>query len=96
MNRRKFSGCSSQFKGVCWSRAKKKWTASVSFNRKTYRFGDFDTEEAAARAYDDGIVNLYGEFARFNFPERQDRTRAVLQERIIMLEGTVDALTNRD
>lgn len=66
-NRRKpISGKSSRFKGV--SRRKEpgaKWRMSCAHQVER----EFDTEEAAARAYDEAARRIYGPFARVNFPE---------------------------
>jgi len=56
----------SKYKGV--SRNGSGWTARTKKNGKMYRFGTYKTQEAAARAYDDGVLEIHGEFARLNFP----------------------------
>ncbi len=68
-NRAKPIGCSSRFKGVCYDKKMGKWKASVGSGRKRTYLGAFDEEEEAARAYDRKAVELFGEFARLNFPE---------------------------
>lgn len=58
----------SRYRGVSWSKTKKKWHASISMNRKTLYLGRFTIEEAAARAYDNAAMAYHGEFAVLNFP----------------------------
>lgn len=64
-NRRKKSGAASRYKGV--SEHYGKWSATIWSGRKMW-LGRFDTEEEAARAYDEAARRLHGEFARVNFP----------------------------
>jgi len=69
-NRKKMRGnFSSRFKGVSWISRFRKWRAKISFGGKTIHLGYFKDEEAAARTYDAKAVQLYGEFAKRNFPE---------------------------
>jgi hypothetical protein len=68
-NRRKRSGSYSQFKGVGYRKNRGKWFAEVRFEGKPIWLGFFDDEVEAARAYDRKAVELFGEFARLNFPE---------------------------
>ena len=58
---------SSKFKGVSLHR-NQHWYASIRVNYKTIHLGRFNTEEEAARAYDEAARRLHGEFARVNFP----------------------------
>ena len=63
---RRQGGCSSKFKGVCWDRRVKKWSARVQTGGNSYR-KYFDTEEEAALAYDEMAKEHFGEYARPNF-----------------------------
>jgi hypothetical protein len=65
-------GGSSRFKGASWSRGQ--WRASIRLNYKTVHLGRFNTEEDAARAYDEAARRLHGEFARVNFPRDGERS----------------------
>ena len=56
------------FKGVCWHRQRQKWVAQIAPGGKHVHLGLFDSEEAAARAYDQAAQQFFGEFARLNFP----------------------------
>lgn len=57
----------SGYRGVYWGRGK--WVASIGFQSKTKYLGRFDAPEDAALAYDKAAVELFGEFAKLNFPE---------------------------
>jgi len=59
---------SSSYKGVMWDKARKKWTAKIKHNYIGVFLGRFDTEEEAGRAYDAKARELFGEFAKLNFP----------------------------
>ena len=67
MNARMRSDNPSGFKGVCADRHR--WMARIQLDgRRTY-LGYFATPQEAARAYDEAALSLFGEFARFNFPQ---------------------------
>lgn len=55
------------FKGVCPRR--NGFRAQLQYSGKKVTIGDFPTAEEAARAYDAKAMELYGEFARLNFPK---------------------------
>lgn len=57
----------SRFKGVSRISGSKKWRAYISSGRKQLSLGSFDSEEAAAKAYDHKARELFGKFARPNF-----------------------------
>lgn len=57
----------SGFKGVYSRRGK--FESHISHNRNRYYLGSFLIAEEAARAYDKKAIELFGEFARLNFPE---------------------------
>ena len=65
-NQKKQSGRSSQFKGVSFSKSRGKWEAYIKTDGKKKHLGRFDTEEAAAYAYDLEAFRLFGWFAKLN------------------------------
>ncbi len=76
-NRSKRNGSSSRFLGVNYHKRSRKWTARITFEGERLFLGYFVDEVEAARAYDRKAVELFGDFARLNFPEEwpQERRR---------------------
>ncbi len=70
-NRASMPGSSSRFKGVVLTPTGR-WRAKIRANNVEYRLGTFESEEVAARAYDNSARELHGEFARLNFPDRTE------------------------
>lgn len=65
---RKGKPTSSQYKGVCFDKQRKKWEAYIHpKNRRKRHLGRFESEVDAARAYDKAAKEHFGEFARPNF-----------------------------
>jgi hypothetical protein len=56
------------YKGVWRDKKTGKYHAKICHGDRCYRLGTFDDEADAARAYDRKAVELFGEFARLNFP----------------------------
>lgn len=62
---------SSGFKGVSHSDLSpaRPWRAQIQTGKKFHFLGHFSTPEEAARAYDVKAKEMFGEFAKLNFPE---------------------------
>ena len=62
--------CRSRFKGVRKLRHRpNRWTARISVEGRRLSLGCFQTEEAAAQAYNEAAKNVFGVFARGNVVE---------------------------
>lgn len=61
----------SKYKGVTWNSSALKWVAAIRHNGLLQHLGVFDNEITAALAYDEKAIELFGEFARLNFPLEQ-------------------------
>lgn len=57
-----------RFKGVYLQRKSGRFEAAIHPHGKRMHLGTFSTAEDAARAYDSKAREVYGEFARLNFP----------------------------
>jgi hypothetical protein len=66
INKRRRKTNTSGYKGVCYNG--KYIIARVSANGKSYHLGIFPDKVSAAKAYDIKARELFGEFARLNFP----------------------------
>lgn len=66
----------SRFKGVSWHRYKKHWQVSFRVNKQYHFVGYFRDEIEAARAYNEAILPLAGEFARLNDVQHANHTRS--------------------
>lgn len=62
--------CSSRYKGVMWDKRRCKWQAQISYKGKKIFIGYFNDEKEAAMAYDAKAMELFGEFAAPNFPDK--------------------------
>lgn len=69
-NRPKSSRSSSPYKGVRLANGGPRWRAYIGSKADGQKhLGCFDSAEEAARAYDEAARELWGEYARVNFPE---------------------------
>ncbi len=80
-NQRARRGGTSRFKGVRLDSGTGRWRAEIAAgpkrkngrNSSTIHLGLFDTESAAAEAYDAAARKHFGEFAAVNFPKPGER-----------------------
>ena len=67
-NARKRQGGTSPYKGTFRPAGRTRWFASIWVNGRNRRLGTFATEIEAALAYDMAALEVFGEYACFNFP----------------------------
>ena len=80
MSRNNTSG----YKGVSLVKASGKWYAAIQHNGKTFNLGLYVEKDDAARAYDAKARELFGDFARCNFPlEGEEGVRRTIEMRDI-------------
>ena len=65
-NIRRHKKFSSRFKGVSWSGKDQFWDASITVDGKSIFLGLFSSEIQAARAYNEGALKHFDEFASLN------------------------------
>jgi hypothetical protein len=69
MNQSSTKGSSSKFIGVSWSNDREKWCAMISPKGRAIPLGRYNSEIAAANAYDTAAKEYFGAFAHLNFPK---------------------------
>jgi hypothetical protein len=72
-NVRTQASSTSGFKGVNHYKRTGRWRAHITVGGVHRHLGYFDTPEEAALAYDRAALEHFGEYARLNFPERNDQ-----------------------
>lgn len=65
--RRNKQNTTSQFKGVSWHKQRGKWRAYLRINYRQHSLGLFQSEIAAAKAYDRAALREFRQFAVTNF-----------------------------
>src|SRR5438046_10138236 len=66
-NRRKNKkNTSSKYKGVTWDKKSSVWRAQITNNKKHIHLRFFNTEEEAAKPYNEAAKKYFGEYARLN------------------------------
>jgi hypothetical protein len=67
-NRKPNTGCMSAYKGVAWHKRSGTWQVRYRHNGRQIVVGFFADEIEAARAYDEAVMAIHGEFALPNLP----------------------------
>lgn len=57
----------SGFKGVYFDASRNKWRAKINLSGKQIHLGQYVTKEEAAKAYDKGALEYFGEYAKLNY-----------------------------
>lgn len=61
----------SHYKGVTWDKRRRKWKAQIGINQHMFSLGRFADQIDAAKAYDKAALAQWGEFAKLNFPQKE-------------------------
>ena len=65
-NRTKMKNASSQYKGVSYNKASKKWACYIKLNQVKYNLGFYDTEKEAALLYNKFAKMLFSKHSKLN------------------------------
>ena len=68
LNRPPSKANKSGYKGVSFDKSSGKWLAQIEVGGRNKHLGRHPTAEEAAKAYDDGVQNFYGNDVYLNFP----------------------------
>lgn len=66
----------SKYKGLSQDRRDNSWNVRIGFNNKRIHVGWFKDEIEAAKAYDNKAKELFGDFAKLNFPQDESLQRS--------------------
>lgn len=72
-NRKVTRRSNSGYHGV--RRCRGRWLASIKIDGRNTRIGWFDDPMQAAKAFDDSATKHFGQYARLNFPEKNNVSR---------------------
>jgi len=87
----KRKGTSSKYKGVSYYKANGKWGVNLALDGKSLFFGLHDTEEEAARVYNEKAIELFGEFASLNIVGPDDGSVVHTKAEIERVRGLLRA-----
>jgi len=73
MNKKKPKNNTSGFKGVSWEKRRNKFVANIYDRERHIFIGRHATAEEAGRAYDKKAIELFGRFAKLNFPKEGEQ-----------------------
>lgn len=66
-NQKLSKSSTSGFKGVYWHKQNNRWAVQIMVERKHISLGGYKDKLEAAKAYDQGALKYFGEYARLNF-----------------------------
>lgn len=75
-NARRRCDNASGYRGVSWYKGYGRWQATIRVRGRKKHLGYYATPQEAALAFDRAAREIFGDFARLNFPERVDSTVA--------------------